>query len=80
MMTETVREESTMSVITQISLTDTETGGSSDLEDKSDHFHCGPTPVRQSGPLSLVQITRDTLLSLVEPYYYAGAKVYAITK
>ena len=32
----------------------------------------------QSGALSLVQITRDTVLSLVEPYY-AGAKVYTIT-
>ena len=40
MMTETVREESTMSVITQISLTDTETGGSEDLEDKSHHYLC----------------------------------------
>ena len=33
---------------------------------------------QQSGALSLVQISRDTVLSLVEPYY-AGAKVYAIT-
>ena len=33
---------------------------------------------KQSGALSLVQITRDTVLSLVEPFY-AGAKVYAIT-
>ena len=40
MMTETVREERTIRVITQISLTDTETGGSSDLEDKSDNFLC----------------------------------------
>ena len=32
MMTETVREERTMRVITQISLTDTETGGREDLE------------------------------------------------
>ena len=34
--------------------------------------------LRQSGALSLVQISGDTLLSLVEPYY-AGTKVYAIT-
>ena len=33
---------------------------------------------RQSGPLSLVQINKDTLLWLVEPYY-AGTKAYAIT-
>ena len=34
--------------------------------------------VRQSGPLSLVQISRDTGIWLVE-HYYASAKVYAIT-
>ena len=32
----------------------------------------------QSGPLSLVQICRDPVLSLVEPYH-AGTKVFAIT-
>ena len=35
-------------------------------------------PLGQSGDLSLVQISPDTVLSLVEPYY-AGTKVYAIT-
>ena len=34
--------------------------------------------IQQSGALSLVQISIDTVLSLVEPYY-AGAKVYAMT-
>ena len=37
-----------------------------------------PSGPVQSAPLSLVHIQRDTLLSLVEPYY-AGAKVFAIT-
>ena len=40
MMTETVREERTMRVITQISLTETEAGAISDLEDRNDHFPC----------------------------------------
>ena len=31
----------------------------------------------QSAPLSLVQIPRDTVLSLVKPYY-AGTKVYTL--
>ena len=38
----------------------------------------GHHAVRQSGALSLVQISQDAGLSLVEPYY-AGAKVCAIT-
>ena len=37
-----------------------------------------PATSNQSGALSLVQICRDTVLWLVEPFY-AGAKVYAIT-
>ena len=40
MMTETVREERTMRVITQISLTDTDTGDGSDLENQNNDFLC----------------------------------------
>ena len=58
MMTETVREERTIRVITQISLTDTETGGREDLQVTNLII----SSVDQSSPLSLVEQCRGFAL------------------